>query len=144
MSTEKATVSASNEDSIADVMEQHDQFLSSMQGRIAKLKVVFRYWERNDVKGVIGAMEKMDDHAVIADVVDIIKEKKDIVTLDICTGLMPLLASLLHSQMDRLERCNLCFIVLEKVKHILPSLMRRGGSIAKNAQELNLSLQHVS
>ncbi|CAL0318507.1 unnamed protein product [Lupinus luteus] len=183
MSTEKATVSASDEDSIADVMEQHDQFLSSMQGRIAKLKVVLRYWERNDVKGVIGAMEKMDDHAVIADVVDIIKGKNDIVTLDICTGLMPLLASLLHSQMDRhrgislemllklvkifgsviystlsasapvgvdieaeqrLERCNLCFIELEKVKHILPSLMRRGGLIAKNAQELNLALQHVS
>ncbi|CAL0308425.1 unnamed protein product [Lupinus luteus] len=183
MSTEKATVSASDEDSIADVMEQHDQFLSSMQDRLAKLKVVFRYWERNDVKGVIGAMEKMDDHAVIADVADIITEKIDIVTLDICTGLMPLLAGLLRSEMDRhlgislemllklvkifgsviystvsastsvgvdieaeqrLERCNLCFIELEKVKSVLPSLLRRGGLIAKNAQELNLTLQHVS
>ncbi|KAK7273449.1 hypothetical protein RIF29_14499 [Crotalaria pallida] len=183
MSTEKATVSASDEDSIADVMEQHDQFLSSMQGRLAKLKVVFRYWERNDVKGVIGALEKMNDHAVIADVVEIIIERIDIVTLDICTGLMPLLAGLLHSEMDRhlgiclemllklvrvfgsiiysalsapspvgvdieaeqrLERCNLCFIELEKVKRILPSLMRRGGSIAKSAQELNLALQHTS
>ncbi|OIW17365.1 hypothetical protein TanjilG_22477 [Lupinus angustifolius] len=183
MSTEKATVSASDEDSIADVIEQHDQFLSSMQDRLTKLKVVFRYWERNDVKGVIGAMEKMDDHAVIADVADIITEKIDIVTLDICTGLMPLLAGLLHSEMDRhlgislemllklvkifgsviystvsastsvgvdieaeqrLERCNLCFIELEKVKSSLPSLLRRGGSIAKNAQELNLTLQHVS
>lgn len=28
------------------------------------LQVVYRYWERNDVKGVIGAMEKMADHAV--------------------------------------------------------------------------------
>ncbi|KAF1869610.1 hypothetical protein Lal_00017185 [Lupinus albus] len=183
MSTEKATVSASDEDSIADVMEQHDQFLISMQDRLAKLMVIFRYWERNDVKGVIGAMEKMDDHAVVADVADIITEKIDIVTLDICTGLMPLLAGLLHSEMDRhlgislemllklvkifgsviystvsasasvgvdieaeqrLERCNLCFIELEKVKSILPSLLRRGGLIAKNAQELNLTLQHVS
>lgn len=38
---------------------------------------------------------------VIADVVDIIMERMDIVTLDICTGLMPLLAGLLHSDMDR-------------------------------------------
>lgn len=28
------------------------------------LQVVYRYWQRNDVKGVIGAMEKMSDHAV--------------------------------------------------------------------------------
>ncbi|XP_054809514.1 katanin p80 WD40 repeat-containing subunit B1 homolog KTN80.3-like isoform X2 [Prosopis cineraria] len=181
--TEKATVSASDEDAIADLMEQHDQFLSLMQARSTKLQAVFRYWERSDVKGVIGAMEKMDDHAVIADVVSIIMEKIDIVTLDICTSLLPLLSGLLQSELDRhlgislemllklvrtfgsviystisatasvgvdieaeqrLERCNLCFIELEKVKRILPSLTRRGGSIAKSAQELNLTLQDVS
>ncbi|KAJ1442541.1 Katanin p80 subunit, C-terminal [Sesbania bispinosa] len=183
ISTEKTTVSASDEDYIADVMEQHDEFLSSMQARSAKLQAVFRCWERNDVKEVIGAMEKMNDHAVIADVVSIIMEKIDIVTLDVCTGLLPLLTDLLQSEMDRhlgislemllklvrifgsviystlsakpsvgvdieaekrLERCNLCFIELEKVKRSLPSLLRRGGSIAKSAQELNLFLQDVS
>ncbi|KAI4358074.1 hypothetical protein L6164_001978 [Bauhinia variegata] len=180
-SSEKATVSASDEDAIADVMEQHDQFLSSMQARSAKLQVVFRYWERNDVKGVICAMEKMDDHAVIADVVGIIMEKIDVVTLDIFSVLLPLLTGILQSELDRhigislemllklvrifgsviystlsattpvgvdieaekrMERCNLCFIELEKVKRILPSLTR-GGSIAKSAQELNLVLQEV-
>lgn len=39
-STEKETVSADNEDAIADVMEQHDQFISSMQSRLAKLQVM--------------------------------------------------------------------------------------------------------
>ncbi|XP_057447366.1 katanin p80 WD40 repeat-containing subunit B1 homolog KTN80.4 isoform X2 [Lotus japonicus] len=38
LSNEKATVSASDEDSIADVMEQHHEFLSSMQARSAKLQ----------------------------------------------------------------------------------------------------------
>lgn len=28
------------------------------------LQIIYRYWERNDVKGVIVAMEKMGDHAV--------------------------------------------------------------------------------
>ncbi|XP_022636731.1 katanin p80 WD40 repeat-containing subunit B1 homolog [Vigna radiata var. radiata] len=182
-STEKATVSATDEDSIADVMEQHDEFLSSMMARSAKLQMVFRCWERNDVNEVIGIMTKMDDHAVIADVVSIIMEKIDIITLDICTGLLPLLTDLLQSEMERhqgislemllklvrifgsviystvsgplpvgvdieaekrLERCNLCFPELEKVKRFLPSLSRRGGSIAKSAHELNLALQDVS
>jgi katanin p80 WD40 repeat-containing subunit B1 len=40
ISTEKATFSASDEDSIADVMEQHDEFISSMQNRSTKLKVL--------------------------------------------------------------------------------------------------------
>ncbi|KAL9324642.1 hypothetical protein ACSQ67_009499 [Phaseolus vulgaris] len=197
-STEKATVSDTDEDSIADVMEQHDEFLSSMMARSAKLQMVFRCWERNDVNEVIGIMTKMDDHAVIADVVSIIMEKIDIITLDICTGLLPLLTHLLQSEMERhqgislemllklvrifgsviystvsapqpvgvdieaekrLERCNLCFPELEKVKRFLPSLSRicranftlfvvstcrRGGSIAKSAHELNLALQDVS
>ncbi|KEH24722.1 putative transcription factor WD40-like family [Medicago truncatula] len=183
ISTEKATVSASDEDSIADLMEQHDEFISSMQNRSSKLKVVFRRWERNDVTEVISTMAKMGDHAVIADVVSIIMEKIDMVTLDLCTGLLPLLTDLLQSEMDRhlsisvemllnlvrvfgsviystlsakpsvgvdieaekrLERCNVCFVELEKVKGFLPSLMRRGGSVAKSAHELNLALQDVS
>ncbi|OAY52135.1 katanin p80 WD40 repeat-containing subunit B1 homolog KTN80.4 [Manihot esculenta] len=182
-STENETVSADNEDAIADVMEQHDQFISSMQSRLAKLQVVYRYWERNDVKGAIGAMEKMADHGVLADVISIVTEKTDIVTLDLCTGLLPILAGLLESDMDRhlsvsldmllklvrtfgsmiystisastsvgvdieaeqrLERCNLCFVELEKVKRCLPNLVRRGGSVAKSTQELNLALQEVS
>ena len=40
ISTEKATISATDEDSIADVMEQHDEFLSSMLARSAKLQVL--------------------------------------------------------------------------------------------------------
>lgn len=182
-SPEKETVSASDEDAIADVMEQHNQFVSSLQSRSAKLQVVYRYWERRDVKGVIGAMEKMADHAVVADVVSIMTDKIDIVTLDICTCLLPLLTCLLESDMDRhlsisldmllklvrvfgsviysaisasssvgvdieaekrLERCNSCFIELEKVKRCLPALTRRGGSVSKSAQELNLALQEVS
>ncbi|XP_070667085.1 katanin p80 WD40 repeat-containing subunit B1 homolog KTN80.3 isoform X4 [Malus domestica] len=181
-STEKETVTASDEDAVADLLEKHNLFVGSMQSRLAKLQVVYRYWERNDVKAVLGAMEKMADHAVIADVVGIMTEKFDIVTLDICTCLLPLLTGLLESNMDRhlgislemllklvrvfgsviysaisasssvgvdieaekrLERCNICFMELEKVKCSLPALTR-GGSIAKSAQELNLALQEIS
>lgn len=38
---------------------------------------------------------------VLADVVGFLTERTDIVTLDICTCLLPLLASLLESDMDR-------------------------------------------
>ncbi|XP_038995936.1 katanin p80 WD40 repeat-containing subunit B1 homolog KTN80.4-like isoform X1 [Hibiscus syriacus] len=182
-SVEKEMPSASDEDAVADVIEQHDPFIGSMQSRLSKLQVVHRYWERNDIKGAISAMEKMADHAVLADVLSIVTEKIDIVTLDICTCLLPLLSSLLGSEMDRhlsisldvllklvrvfgsmiystlsastpvgvdieaeqrFERCNLCFIELEKVKRCLPMVTRRGGSVAKSAQELNLALQEVS
>nr|KJB12372.1 hypothetical protein B456_002G014900 [Gossypium raimondii] len=182
-SVEKEMPSATDEDAVADVMEQHDQFIGSMQSRLAKLQVVHRLWERNDIKGAISAMEKMSDHGVLADVMSIVTEKIDIVTLEICTSLLPLLSGLLGSDMDRhlsicldmllklvrifgsmiystlsalapagvdieaeqrFERCNLCFIELEKVKQCLPTLTRRGGSVAKSAQELNLALQEVS
>ncbi|KAJ0963162.1 hypothetical protein J5N97_028284 [Dioscorea zingiberensis] len=88
-------------------------------------------------------MEKMSDHAVSTDVISVLAAKVDIITLDLCTCLLPLLTSLLESKMDRLERCNLCFIELEKVKRFLPSLTRREGSITKTAQELKLAFQEV-
>lgn len=40
-SDEKEMVSASDDDGIADVMEQHDHFVSSMQSRSAKLQVIY-------------------------------------------------------------------------------------------------------
>lgn len=183
LSPRKETVSISNEDPIFDTMEQHDDFLGSMRSRLAKLQVVHKCWDRQDIRGSIGAMEKMGDHAVIADVISFLTEKPDIVTLDILTSLLPLLSGLLESSIDRhkdlslelllklvrvfgsviystvsaspsvgvdieaeqrLERCNLCFVELEKVKSCLPKLTRRGGSIAKSAQELNLSFQQLS
>ncbi|XAR56033.1 hypothetical protein NMG60_11036317 [Bertholletia excelsa] len=182
-SPKEEKVSVGEDGAIADIMVQHDQFIGSLQSRMAKLQIVHNYWERNDVRGAIGVMEKMADHAVLADVISLLIEKPDIVTLDICTCLLPVLTCLLESNMDRhqgislemllklvrlfgsviystlsapssvgvdieaeqrMERCNLCFVELEKVKRCLPVLTRRGGSIAKSAQELSLALQEVS
>ncbi|PKI60131.1 hypothetical protein CRG98_019475 [Punica granatum] len=181
-SVEKETP-ASDEDAVADVMEQHDQFVSSMYARLAKLQVIRGSWDRRDIKGAIGIMEKMSDRHVLADVVTILTEKIDMVTLDVFTCLLPLLAGLLESDMDRhlcisleillklvrvfgsmiysavsaqtpvgvdieaeqrLERYSLCHTELEKVKRCLPSLTRRGGSVAKSAHELSLAFQAVS
>ncbi|KAI4382624.1 hypothetical protein MLD38_008564 [Melastoma candidum] len=94
-SVEKESVSASDEDTVADVMEHHDQFVNSMQSRLAKLQVVNGFWGRRDLKGVIISMEKMADNSVLADVVSIMTEKMDLITLDICTCLLPLLTGLL-------------------------------------------------
>lgn len=44
---------------------------------------------------------------------------------------------------QRLERCNLCYVELENIKQILVPLIRRGGAVAKSAQELSLALQEV-
>ncbi|PWA90139.1 transducin/WD40 repeat-like superfamily protein [Artemisia annua] len=181
--TLKETQPVTEDDIIADIMGRHDQFVSSMQSRLAKLQMIQRCWDRNDIKGAIRAMERMSDHSVTADIVSLLAGKIETITLDICTCLLPLLTSLLDSDMDRhrgvslelllklvrvfgsgiysslhasasvgvdieaeqrLERYKLCYQELEKVKRCLPLLTRRGGTVAKSAQELNLALQEVS
>ncbi|XP_010521774.1 PREDICTED: katanin p80 WD40 repeat-containing subunit B1 homolog [Tarenaya hassleriana] len=183
LSPAEGITSVSEEDIVSDIMEQHNQFVSSMQSRLAKLQVVRRHWERSDVKNSIEAIEKMADNAVVADVLSVVTEKNDILTLDTCTSILPLLTALLGSEMERhlsvsldlllklvrmygsliysslsapssvgvdieaeqrMERCSRCFVELEKVKACLPSLVRRGGLVAKSATELNLSFQEVS
>ncbi|XP_010493465.1 PREDICTED: katanin p80 WD40 repeat-containing subunit B1 homolog [Camelina sativa] len=101
MPVEQGVDSPSEDNIVEDIMGKHDQFVSSMQSRLAKLQVVRRYWERNDVKNSIGSIEKMADNAVTADVLSIITERNETLTLDNCTSLLPLLTALLGSDMDQ-------------------------------------------
>ncbi|XP_023636011.1 katanin p80 WD40 repeat-containing subunit B1 homolog isoform X2 [Capsella rubella] len=110
---DQGITSDSEEDIVADIMGQHDQFVSSMQSRLAKLQVVRRYWERNDIKNSISSIEKMADNAVIADVLLIVNERPEILTLDTCTSLLPLLTALLGSNMD--SHLSVCLDLLLKL-----------------------------
>nr|BAE98997.1 katanin p80 subunit - like protein [Arabidopsis thaliana] len=110
---DQGITSASEEDIVADIMGQHDQFVSSMHSLLAKLQVVRRYWERNDIKNSISSIEKMADNAVIADVLLIVNERPEILTLDTCTSLLPLLTALLGSNMD--SHLSVCLDLLLKL-----------------------------
>ncbi|KAL8139855.1 LOW QUALITY PROTEIN: hypothetical protein V2J09_005876, partial [Rumex salicifolius] len=178
--SEKEPCSVSDEDVLADIFEKHEQFMSTIQARLTRLQIVQRYLVRNDIKTAIVVLEKMSDHGVVADVVSLLAERVDVVTLEICTVLLPLLSDLLESHIDRhlevslemlvklvrlfgsviysaispltpyvgvdieaeqrLERCNLCFVELERAKRCLPSLTSRGMLVAKLAQELLFAL----
>ncbi|CAL5029252.1 unnamed protein product [Urochloa decumbens] len=174
---------ASDEDVLSLLMEQHDLFLSSTRSRLTKLQIIHQMWVRNDIRGVLSAMEKMCDHAVSADMASVLMEKSEMITLDLCTSILPVVTDLLESKTDRhlgvslellvklvrtfgpmihstvssgpssvgvdleaeqrRERCNLCFIELEKAKNKLPFLTRRKGAVANAAQELTLVFQEV-
>ncbi|KAK4766160.1 hypothetical protein SAY87_007802 [Trapa incisa] len=122
-SVEKETP-ANDEDAVVDVMENHDQFVSSMYARLAKLQVIRGHWDRRDIKGSVNIMEKMSDHYVLADVVGILSEKIDVVSLDVFTSLLPLLTGLLESDVDR----HLCISM-----EILLKLVRVFGSMIYSA-----------
>ncbi|KAL5976206.1 hypothetical protein ACLOJK_020536 [Asimina triloba] len=92
---------ANDEDSADDIMQNHDSFLSVLQSRLAKLQVVRHFWERNDIKGAINAVARLPDHSVQADLVSILLERIEVVTLDLFCCLLPLLASLLDSKVER-------------------------------------------
>ncbi|VAH54337.1 unnamed protein product [Triticum turgidum subsp. durum] len=179
----ETNIVTSEEDVLSVLIEEHDLFLSSTRSRLTKLQILHQMWQRNDIRGVFSALEKMSDHAVCADMASVLMEKSEAITLDLCTCILPVLADLLESKTDRhlavslelvvklvrtfgpvihstvsvgpssvgvdleaeqrRERCNLCFIELEKVKNKLPSLMRRKGAASNTAQELSLVFQEI-
>ncbi|KAK6122457.1 hypothetical protein DH2020_043794 [Rehmannia glutinosa] len=63
LTEENESVSASDEDTIADLLELHDEFVGSMKSRLSKLQVVLNYWQRHDIKGALSALSKMGDHS---------------------------------------------------------------------------------
>ncbi|XP_028096355.1 katanin p80 WD40 repeat-containing subunit B1-like isoform X4 [Camellia sinensis] len=179
--TERELTSANDGNVAEDLMQNHDVFLSTLRSRLTKLQVVRHFWERNNIKGAIDATRKLPDHSVQADLISILMEKMEVLTLDLFSCLLPVLLGLLDSKMERhasislemllklvavfgpvvhstisaspavgvdlhaeqrLECCNQCFIQLQKIQKYLPVLVRRGGLLAKCAQELNVVLQN--
>ncbi|XP_010547296.1 PREDICTED: katanin p80 WD40 repeat-containing subunit B1 homolog isoform X2 [Tarenaya hassleriana] len=88
-------------DIIEDLMQTHDTFLTTLQSRLTKLQIVRHFWERNDVKGAIGALRKLSDHSVQADVISILSDKTEILKLDLFSQLLPVLSGLLGSRTER-------------------------------------------
>ncbi|KAK6124360.1 hypothetical protein DH2020_041898 [Rehmannia glutinosa] len=86
---------------IENLMQSHDSLLSTFRSRLTKLQVVRHFWERNDVKGAINAVRKLPDHSVQADVVGVLIERMEIITLDLFSCLLPVLLGLLESKAER-------------------------------------------
>ncbi|XP_015956300.1 katanin p80 WD40 repeat-containing subunit B1 homolog KTN80.1 isoform X1 [Arachis duranensis] len=177
---ERISNSGNEGELIEGLMQTHDVTLSNLRSRLTKIQVVRHFWDRNDSKGAINALRKLPDKSVQADVISVLVEKMEILTLDLFSSLLPVLVGLLDSNTERhvkvsldlllklvavfgpmirstvsappsvgvdlhaqqrRECCNQCFMQLQKIHMILPILVRRGGLLAKSAQELNLVLQ---
>ncbi|KAF3553444.1 hypothetical protein F2Q69_00013558 [Brassica cretica] len=91
-----------NEDDISEtLMQAHNEVLNTLQSRLTKLQIVRHFWERGDIKGAIMALKKLSDHSVQADVISILTDKTDILTLDLFSQLAPVLTGLLGSRTER-------------------------------------------
>ncbi|CAK9232236.1 unnamed protein product [Sphagnum jensenii] len=101
--TSEQTVSAVKHDTdiIEELMRQHHTMASIMQSRLTNMQVVRRFWIKNDARGAVEAMKKMTDHSVLVDVLSVLMERTELLTLEICCMLIPLLNGLLASDQDR-------------------------------------------
>ncbi|KAJ8761469.1 hypothetical protein K2173_001602 [Erythroxylum novogranatense] len=98
---------ANSRDITEDLMQTHDVFLSGLKSRLTKLQVVRHFWERNDTKGAINAIRKLPDHSVQADVISVLMEKMDILSLEFFSCLLPVLVGLLDSKLERHAKVSL-------------------------------------
>ncbi|KAL8235567.1 hypothetical protein R6Q59_016648 [Mikania micrantha] len=99
--TGRVLVSKKDDDAADDLMQNHDVFVSSLRSRLTKLQVVRHFWAQNDTKGAINALRKLPDHAVQADVVGVLMERMESLTLDHFSALLPVLFDLLDSKTER-------------------------------------------
>ncbi|TVU02384.1 hypothetical protein EJB05_52118 [Eragrostis curvula] len=98
---ERQSKSTSDEDAMAFLMENHQEFVHVIKCRKTKLEEAYCYWRGNDIKGFLDATCRLSDCAVTADVISILMENSDCITLDTCTYLLHLSLSLFESTYDR-------------------------------------------
>ncbi|KAG2685302.1 hypothetical protein I3760_10G119300 [Carya illinoinensis] len=113
--------STNDRDVTDDLMQAHEVFLSTLRSRLTKLQVVRHFWERNDIKGAIGALRKLPDHSVQADVASVLMEKMEIITLDLFSCLLPVLLGLLDSKVER--HANVSLEMLLKLVAVFGSVI---------------------
>ncbi|KAL2588159.1 hypothetical protein AAZV13_13G154600 [Glycine max] len=99
--------SANDGEIIEGLMQTHDVTLSNLRSRLTKLQVVQHFWERNDTKGAISALRKLPDQSVQADVISVLVDKMEIITLDLFSCLLPVLTGLLDSNIERHVKVSL-------------------------------------
>ncbi|KAI3741123.1 hypothetical protein L1987_58790 [Smallanthus sonchifolius] len=99
--TGRVLMSKKDDDIVDDLMQNHDVFVSSLRSRLTKLQVVRHFWVQNDTRGAINALRKLPDHAVQADVVKVLMERMESLTLDHFSSLLPVLLDLLDSKTER-------------------------------------------
>ncbi|KAL2635022.1 hypothetical protein R1flu_006501 [Riccia fluitans] len=92
---------SSDEDLIDKLMHQHHTMSSIMQSRLTNMQVIRRFWAKNDIKGAMEAMAKLKDPSVLLDVLGVIMERSNHLSLEVCVLLLPLLYELLCSDKDR-------------------------------------------
>ncbi|XP_031392296.1 katanin p80 WD40 repeat-containing subunit B1 homolog isoform X1 [Punica granatum] len=134
---------------------------NDMKGAINAMRKLPDHSVQADVVGIL--MEKMDMLnldlfssllPVLVSLLDSKIERHTSLSLEMLLKLVAVFGSLvfatvsapptvgvdLHAEQRR-ECCNQCFAQLQKIQKILPLLVRRGGVVARCAQELNLVLQ---
>ncbi|XP_055802848.1 katanin p80 WD40 repeat-containing subunit B1 homolog KTN80.4-like isoform X2 [Solanum dulcamara] len=111
---------------IEDLMQSHDVLLSTFRSRLTKLQVVRHYWGRNDIKGALNALRKLPDHSVQADVVSVLVDKMEIITLDLFSCLLPILLALLDSKVER--HANVSLELLLKLVAVFGPVVRSAVS----------------
>ncbi|GJW20870.1 katanin p80 WD40 repeat-containing subunit B1 homolog isoform X1 [Tanacetum coccineum] len=90
------------DDNVAeDLMLNHDVFVTTLRSRLTKLQVVRHFWEKSDTRGAINALGKLPDHAVQADVVNVLTERMESLTLDHFSSMLSVLMDLLDSSTER-------------------------------------------
>ncbi|MBA0739755.1 hypothetical protein Gogos_012992 [Gossypium gossypioides] len=120
----KGEPNSATDGSITDnLMQTHDIFVSTLRSRLTKLQVVRLFWVKNDIKGAIDALRKLPDHSVgiygkiscvllysviddglqvvQVDSISVFMQKMEILTLDLFSGLLPVLTGLLDSKIER-------------------------------------------
>ncbi|XP_044496781.1 katanin p80 WD40 repeat-containing subunit B1 homolog KTN80.2-like isoform X2 [Mangifera indica] len=116
------TTPANDGEVIENLMHTHDVFISTLRSRLTKLQVIRHFWERNDIKGAIGAMMKLPDHSVQADIISILMEKMETLNLDLFLCLLPVLVGLLDSKMER--HANISLEMLLKLVAVFGPMIR--------------------
>ncbi|XP_028076809.1 katanin p80 WD40 repeat-containing subunit B1 homolog isoform X2 [Camellia sinensis] len=120
--TGRELTSSNDGDLTEDLMQNHDVFLSTLWSRLTKLQVLRHFWDRNDINGAIDAVRKLPDHSVQADLMSILMEKMEILTLDLFSCLLPVLLGLLDSKIER--HANISLEMLLKLVAVFGPVVR--------------------
>jgi len=111
-----------------ELLATHHTPLGVLNSRLTKLKVVRNIWSKGNFKGALEAAIKMNDHAILVDILKLFIVKKDLFTNEICNLLFPALRDLFYSQYEE---------YIETGMNVLRQLLKNIGALIKTIRDTN-------
>ncbi|KAJ3267889.1 Katanin p80 WD40 repeat-containing subunit B1 [Terramyces sp. JEL0728] len=130
------------DDALDSLNFRHTSVLNIMTSRLQNIRSIRSVWNEEDIRVSIAQLVEIRETGVVADILRMLVCKPKLLTLEICSMLIPLLSEMLFEMYEEFIKSQKCKQEFENAYMILSELSA-GGELGNVIRDTLNELQHI-